>query len=434
MESAQRIFLEGYLQGDRLKAVLAMNMIAHHKECGIDDMRESRKIFQTYFFAESVLSKLPSYTIESLGKWVPIFVLLSNCNFMDNCARRKSADVQVCLLLALERANTALNLFVDSLRKAENNPHFGMDIGLLVVLCERMRVSVRHLSSFGSADFDPLSLYRKVLLRCYAFLSKTSQIRIKNATKNELYNGLAYVLTELLRIFPFSIGAKLSTSDVRECGFYASRDKAALLHFFYAMHLISFGNLRDAESALAKAASYRFTKLQGTIVLFWTVLNMQRGHIPRKEITNTNSMDCLEGIVVALITGRVDVFDVSCCLHMSSFLQKNLMLLIVSIRHVVLRNMICRHQLLQKGDTERIYLEELWSAHNKLLNTLTNSPIFPSLSFIRDGVLLPLLVQRYINGCLYIDHGLLNLPGKNAFPEIELPSGPLPQPAEPSEK
>ena len=434
MESALRHFREGYCDEDCVKAVLALNMIAHSKVCGFDDMKESTNLAQSHLIDSAIAIN----DSQGLEKWVMICALLSNCNFLEHKAMERPHCFRKCILLAVERANITLNFFLDAIQNTEAERGFFCDIQLLIVLLRRMRRSVRHLSSLGSFDFDPISLYTKILTKCY-FHFKKSLLKIKKRSSlvaNTIKSIIGDVLIEIWRVNPFTAGLDIKTRDINSIVAHSNMEKSSALYFYYGIYLFNSGNLQGAERAFAKATALNTSSIHEKALFFFSVSQLSRGFVPRAHIraSNSSTLSLLKGVVAGILSGRVDVFDAACEADMNCFLRLNVALQVVNSRLIVLRNMIALHQLLLKEHKERVCIQDLWESCKDLVKLSSGSTYFESSGLLRDAVLLPLVIQKYINGCVYIDHDILNLSGSNAFPPLDLSDGIVRQPIEPIEK
>ena len=431
MESALSHFREGYINGDRVQAILALNMLASNAACGIDDMIKAKELIKSQFFG----SQIAEIRACGLEKWLIISTLLTNCNFLESKARSDATVMGKCLVLCVERTNVMLNFFIDAMQNNENNPNFGSDIDLLAVLLRRMRTSVRHLASFGSFDFDPISLYSKALTKCYFFLSKAVH-KLKKSMKSirgKIKNAIGDVLIEIWRINPFSVGVEVKPSDLHSIAFYSSAEKSAALYLFYSIFLLSKGNIRDAERALAKSAAFRGRSTQENVLFFWSVMNMHRGYFPRQKYCGSSYSKSLNGLILGMKTGRIDIFDAACLAHVKRFVRMNIALPVFNIRLVIFRNMIAKYRL-RAHQKEKIDINDLCEKNKDILNIGSGETYFLSMEALRDEVLLPLAIQRIINGCVHVNHNILNLSVSNAFPDLDLASGPMLQPLEPVER
>ena len=208
-----------------------------------------------------------------------------------------------------------------------------------------------------------------------------------------------------------------------------STEQASMLYTYYAVHNIQKGNMRCAEVALAKAFLCCSHGRRGIILALWSAINLTRGHIPSTQALREHNVVEFHGIVLAVQSGRLDVFDNAVACHKASFASLGLLFPVLKIRMVVARNFVIRFFKEYPSPESQVNLEQLFDYATEC--GMTN--VFSSVEEMRDHHLIPLVLHNYISGYIHMDHNILKMSERNPFPENDVEGEVAAQPPEPVE-
>lgn len=422
MESALRSFHARH-STDPTVAICSLNDIAFLEACGMDDLYQSKAL-------------CIKCLTGPLSSWVPICALLSNVNFLETAARNHHPQWRLCLSTAFARAATALKHYTttclsDPMKVTE------ADIYMFPVLARRMRLSARRAavipSEVSEGDTNPVALAKKILNDTYKALMGLLRAKCFVPT---IHRALATLLTEQWRLAPVAVVIPVSPQDLNLWASACSKEQATTLYTYYAMHNIQKGNLRVAEDALAKAfvcsQGNSAEGGRGVILSLWSAVNLTRGHIPSTNALREYKVVEYHGIVLAMQSGRLDVFDNAVACHKTAFAGKGVLFPVMKMRMIVARNFIIQHYRSDATSQEKstVNLHDLFEkAQQRGMDD-----VFDSIEEMRDHHIIPLLLQNYISGNVSLGNNVMKLNTKaEPFPEIPLETEIPMQPQEPQE-